>query len=189
MRARVCWGLVAVGAVLAVAVPLVAGLRWSEYSPRARLISELGAREAPDGGLVSLAFGLVGLLLAAGGVVLARTLLEPRSVVWAAAVVALALGGSYLVSAVSPCDPGCPGGIAAEPDDGAGVGDAGDDDRPGTVVVSRDREEEVTTGQQVHNVAAAVGYLVALAGVVAFAYAARGSDGAVASLGVAAVVV
>ena len=158
--------------MLAVVLPVLAGLRWSGYSHRSQWISELGAHEAPDGGLVSAGFVLIGLLLAAGGVALVRTQAEPRSVVWAAAVVALALGGSYLVSGVAPCDPGCPDAIDTNGADGAdGTG------------------EEIGTGQQVHDVAGVLGYTVAVYGVVAFAYATRGSDGLPASLAVAAVVV
>jgi hypothetical protein len=155
-------GLVTGGAVLAVVLPVAAGLRAPGYSHRRQYISELGAEGAPDGGLVSIGFVLVGLLLVAGGVVLVRSLVEPRPAVWAAAVVALALGGSYLVSGVAPCDPGCP--------DSSG-------------------EAEVSTAQEVHDVAGVVGYTVAVGGVVAFAFAARGSDAAPVSLAVAAVVV
>ena len=155
------------GAVAAVLLPFGAALGAPGYSHRTQYISELGARDAPDAGLVSFGFVVVGALLVATGVVLARSLVEPRSAVWAVAVVALALGGSYLVSGVAPCDPGCP--------DGTGEGERGFD--------------ELSSDQRAHDVAGVLGYTVAVGGVVAFAWASRGSDGAPASLAVAAAAV
>jgi Protein of unknown function (DUF998) len=57
---------VAVAAVgLAVALPFVAALGWDGCSHRSQYISELGARGAPDGAAVSVAFLVVGVLFAA----------------------------------------------------------------------------------------------------------------------------
>lgn len=149
----------ATGAGLALVLPWLAGLQHAGYDQRRQFISELGAVDAPGAGPVSIAFGLVGLLLIAGGVALVYSLVDPRAVAWAAAVVALAWGASYLVSGVAPCDAGCPG------------------------------TGEVSAAQELHTRAGVAGYAVAVGGVVAFAYAARGSDAAPVALGVALVVV
>jgi hypothetical protein len=89
-------------------VPLVAACRSDGYSHVSQYISELGASGAADGTLVSAAG-----FAPAGGLVLAFLALTagslPRTRGVRAGLVCLgAVGAGYLVSAVFPCDPGCP---------------------------------------------------------------------------------
>jgi hypothetical protein len=144
-RAMAFGASVAAAAGLAVAVPVVAGLRWDGYRPRSQYISELGARHAPDGALVSLSFGVIGLLLllATWGAWRERAGMVGLAV--GVGLVSGGMGASYAVSAVARCEPGCP--------DAGGVGAA----------------------QQIHNVAGTLGYTLAIVGLVVFGLAARRS--------------
>jgi hypothetical protein len=138
----------AAAAGLAVVGPVVAGLRWDGYHPRSQYISELGARHAPDGALVSLGFGVVGLLLLLatwGSWTAWRALAGAGGLAAGVALVSGGMGASYAVSAVARCEPGCP--------DGRGVGAA----------------------QQIHNGAGTLGYTLAIVGLVVFGLAARRS--------------
>jgi hypothetical protein len=94
--------------LLALAVPLFAAHASGAYSHVAQYISELGARGAAHGALVSFAG-----FAATGACVLAFLLLSlgvfPRSRLSRAGIACLsAVGVAYLVSAVFRCDPGCP---------------------------------------------------------------------------------
>jgi hypothetical protein len=132
------------GVGLAVALPFVAALGWDGYSHRSQYISELGARGAPNGAAVSVAFLAVGVLFAAWGAVTA-----PRvaGVIGLGTAVAVWLAGgglaaSYAVSAVARCEPGCP-------------------------------DEDVGAAQAVHNLVSTAGYTLAIAALVVFGLAVR----------------
>ena len=111
------------------ALPFLAGRRWPGYSHRRHYISELGAHDAPDGLAVSAAFVAIGSGLLPG----VRPGDRGRSIALAG------LGGSYVVTGIFRCDPGCP-------------------DR-GTL----------STRQQVHNLAGVAGYGLGILGAAAAA--------------------
>lgn len=91
-------------AMLTLAPPLVFGARWPDYSAVRDFISELGARGAPDAAAVNLSFAAGGLAVLWACAVLARSRPALRGAMWLVA----AIGGSYVVAAVAPCDAGCP---------------------------------------------------------------------------------
>jgi hypothetical protein len=93
---------------LALAVPLLGARCEPAYSHCAQFISELGARGARCGELVSLTgFAPTGALVLAFSFAAAPLL--PRSRAASAGLAGLAcVGAGYLLSAVFPCDPGCP---------------------------------------------------------------------------------
>ncbi len=97
-----------VAAVWALLVPVFASCWSPSYSHVSQFISELGARGAAHGDLVSLAgFGPVGFF-ELGFLWLLRGVL-PRSRRVSTALACLgAIGVAYVASAVFPCDPGCP---------------------------------------------------------------------------------
>jgi len=109
--------------VWAFAVPVVAGYRSDGYSHVSQYISELGASGATDGALVSAAgFAPAGALVLAFLALAAGALPRTRGV--RAGLVCLgAVGVAYLVSAVFPCDPGCPsaGSLAQSIHNGFGL--------------------------------------------------------------------
>ena len=119
------------------------------YSHRSQYLSELGARTAPDGAAVSVAFLVIGVLFVAWAAVTAPRIAAAVGVSASALGVAVwlaggGLGASYAVSAVARCDPGCP-------------------------------DEDMSTAQAVHNLASTVGYTLAVAALVVFGLAARRS--------------
>lgn len=95
-------------AAWAFAVPVAGGCASAPYSHVAQFISELGATGAAHGRLVSgLGFAPIGALVLAFLALAAGVL--PRSRRATAGLACLgAVGVAYLVSAVFPCDPGCP---------------------------------------------------------------------------------
>lgn len=105
-RAAATFGLGA--AVWALLVPSIAAWSDPSYSHVSQYISELGASGAACGVLVSVAgFAPIGVLVL-GFLWLASGII-PRSPLRTAGVACLgAVGVAYLVSAVFPCDPGCP---------------------------------------------------------------------------------
>lgn len=136
-----------VGAGATVGLPLVAALGSPGYSHRSQYISELGARGAPDGALVSVGFVAIGVVWLAWTALAIRRFRAmvgtATAIVVAVALVGGGLGASYAVTGVARCDPGCPE-----------TGDLG-------------------TAQQVHGIAGSLGYTLAAAGLVTFAVAAR----------------
>ena len=131
------------------ALPFVAALGWDGYSHRSQYISEVGAREAPAGAAVSIAFLVVGVLFAAWAALTAPRVAAAVGVTGSATAVAVwlaggGLGASYAVSAVARCDPGCP-------------------------------DEDVGAAQAVHNLVGSAGYTLAVAALVVFGLAARRS--------------
>jgi hypothetical protein len=145
------------GVGLAVALPFVAALGWDGYSHRSQYISELGARGAPDGVVVSVGFLAVGVLFLAWAAVAAPRVAAAAGVTGAdtaataatAAAVAVwlaggGLGASYAVSAVARCEPGCP-------------------------------DEDVDAAQAAHNLVGTAGYGLAVAALVVFGLAVRRS--------------
>ena len=102
---RLVW-FVPVAAAVVVAIDLVAGSRWEGYDRRSQYLSELGAKGAPDGVVVSVGFVVVGLLLAAAAVGVRRA--GPRALATIGVlVVAGGFAVSYAVSGIARCDPGC----------------------------------------------------------------------------------
>jgi len=99
LRARVT-----VAAAVALLPPIVFGALWSEYSAVRDYISELGAAGAPRAGAVNGSFALAGAAIVWACVTFGRTMPRLRGPMWMLA----ALGVSYLVAAVVPCDTGCP---------------------------------------------------------------------------------
>jgi Protein of unknown function (DUF998) len=95
-------------AAWAIATPALAACASGPYSHVAQFISELGATGAAHGRLVSAAgFAPIGVLVLAFLALAAGAL--PRSRGATAGFACLgAVGVAYLVSAVFPCDPGCP---------------------------------------------------------------------------------
>ena len=140
----------AVAAVgIAVALPFVAALGWDGYSHRSQYISELGARGAPDGAAVSVAFLVVGALFTAWAALTAPRVVAAVGGTGAAAAVAVwlaggGLGASYAVSAAARCEPGCP-------------------------------DEDVGAAQAVHTLVSSAGYALAVAALVVFGLAVRHS--------------
>jgi len=106
-RAAVLCGAGAI--LLALAVPLVAAAGRPTYSHAAQYISELGESGASNAVLVgTLGFVPLGLLVLAFLALAAPEL--PRSARTTAGLVGMAaVGIAYVVSAIAPCDPGCPG--------------------------------------------------------------------------------
>jgi hypothetical protein len=95
-------------AAMALLVPLVGAYGEPRYSQRAQFISELGAADAANARLVAV-FGFVPI----GALVLAFVVLMagvfPRSRRTSLGLFGLAaVGTAYLVSALFPCDAGCP---------------------------------------------------------------------------------
>jgi hypothetical protein len=137
------------GVGLAVVLPFVAALRWDGYSHRSQYLSELGAREAPDGAVVSVGFLAVGVLFVAWAVVAAPRVAAAAGAIGAATAVAVwlaggGLGASYAVSAVARCEPGCP-------------------------------DERVGTAQAAHNLVSSAGYTLAVVALIVFGLAVRRS--------------
>jgi hypothetical protein len=140
------------GIGLALALPFVAALGWDGYSHRSQYISELGARRAPDGAAVSVAFLVVGVLFVAWAALTAPRVAAAVGVTGTATAVAVwmaggGLGASYAVSAAARCDPGCP-------------------------------DEDVGAAQAVHSLVSSAGYTLAVAALVVFGLAVRRSAGA-----------
>jgi hypothetical protein len=84
--------------------PVVFAARWADYRASRDYISELGAVGAPDAAAVNAAFAMAGALVVAlcVGLVRARPYLRlPLGLV-------SAVGWSYMVAALAPCDSGCP---------------------------------------------------------------------------------
>jgi hypothetical protein len=102
------WWPAVAAVALAVLVPVLAALRWAGYSHRTQYISELGARAAPDGALVSAGFVLIGVLLLAFTAWFALRSRASGLLLVAVLMVGGAVGSSYAVSGVARCDPGCP---------------------------------------------------------------------------------
>ena len=122
---------------------------WDGYSHRSQYLSELGARVAPHGAAVSVAFLVIGVLFVAWAALTAPRIAAAVGVTAGGLAVAVwlaggGLGASYAVSAVARCDPGCP-------------------------------DEDMSTAQAVHNLASTVGYTLAVAALVVFGLAARRS--------------
>ena len=107
MAAKLAFTTGTLGALVILLLTVLGGAAFPNYSHLSQFISELGAREAPHGKLISFAgFLPAGLLLCAFAFFASRVL--PRSPVtrWGLVGIALfALG--YGVSAFFPCDPGC----------------------------------------------------------------------------------
>jgi hypothetical protein len=107
-RPRWGWWAAVAAVALAVVVPVVAAPGLEGYSHRTRYISELGAREAPDGVLVSAGFLLIGVLLLAFTAWFALRAKASGLLLVGVLLVGGAVGTSYAVSGVARCDPGCP---------------------------------------------------------------------------------
>lgn len=107
-RARLAAGFGFLAVALAIAAPLFGGRAHADYSHTASFISELGATGMPYGALVSWAgFAPTGLavlaFLALGAPLFPRT----RACAFALACFT-SVGVAYAVSALFPCDFGCP---------------------------------------------------------------------------------
>lgn len=97
--------LLALAATAAVWLPpFVFAARWPAYSAVRDYISELGASGAPDAAAVNATFAAAGLLLVALCVGLARA----RPALRLALTLVSAVGWSYLLATIAPCDAGCP---------------------------------------------------------------------------------
>jgi hypothetical protein len=104
--AAACCGFSA--AALALVVTLLGANADPSYSHVAHYISELGASGAPHARLVAVAgFAPIGALFLAFLVLASGLLPTSRAIRWGVLGVA-AVGVAYLVSAVFPCDAGCP---------------------------------------------------------------------------------
>lgn len=128
-------------------LPFVAAIGWDGYSHISHYISELGAQGAPDGGVVSLGFVAVGILLLAATAMVVASADAPRKALVGIALVGGGLGMSYFVSGFARCDAGCP-------ETGA-----------------------MSTAQQVHNAVGVLGYVAAIAGVALASIAMRRATG------------
>ena len=95
-------------AAFALGVPLLGAAADPSYSHVSQFISELGASGAPHAQLVAAAgFAPIGALFLAF-LVLASGLFPPSREKTLGAFAVASVGVAYLVSAVFPCDPGCP---------------------------------------------------------------------------------
>jgi hypothetical protein len=106
---RLALVLVAGGALGAFLVTVIGGAARPGYDHASQFISELGERGSADGFRVSW-FGFVppGLLAIAFGIVAAWILRSERRLATGVAVVAVAMGAAYVISAFARCEPGCP---------------------------------------------------------------------------------
>jgi hypothetical protein len=105
-RAAAVCGLAA--AAWALAVPLLGGALEPGYSHLAQYISELGARGAMHARAVSaLGFAPIGALMLAFLAAASTQLPRVPQTVFGTTALAM-VGLAYLISAVFPCDPGCP---------------------------------------------------------------------------------
>ena len=96
------------GPALFSAVVIVAAALRAGYSHTADFISELGATGTPYASLMNYAgFIPAGLMLAAFGIALAKTLPRRRACLLAAVLVA-SFGAGIAASGFASCDPGCP---------------------------------------------------------------------------------
>lgn len=94
-------------ALLALAVALAAPLGRPAYSHVSQYISELGETGAPNAVWVRIGFALIGLC-ALTFVASARRILPASRRTTAGLLCLAAVGAAYLVSALAPCDAGCP---------------------------------------------------------------------------------
>ena len=98
----------ATACALALAVPLLGARARPGYSHVSQFISELGERGAPGAHWVAAA-GFAPIGLSVLGFLACAAVAFPASRRTTFGVVCLgAVGAAYLVSAVAPCDPGCP---------------------------------------------------------------------------------
>ena len=93
-----------VAVALTLAPPVVFGGRWPDYSAVRDYISELGAGGAPDAAAVNLSFAIAGVAVVWACGALGQAVPVLRRSLWLVA----AIGVSYIVAALAPCDAGCP---------------------------------------------------------------------------------
>jgi hypothetical protein len=107
LTAKLAFTTGVLGALVVLLLVLLGGATFPNYSPLSQFISELGARGAPHGRLVSLAgFLPAGMLLGSFGVFASQVLPSSRvTLLGLAGIAYYALG--YGVAAFFPCDPGC----------------------------------------------------------------------------------
>lgn len=108
VRSRIAAGCGLAAVALALATPLVGGALRPGYSHVAQYISELGEVGAPNGALVSaLGFAPTGIAVLLFLALAAPSLPRARGTALGLACFAGA-GVAYFVSALAPCDAGCP---------------------------------------------------------------------------------